>query len=99
MPPEPRYVSQPPFLHKATRSPLLTHNQALDNLDAHRMHLPPGWRAYVSYQYMEVFYYHSDTGRSVWQFPNDHFLAVNWERKLSTENVECFVETTDITQY
>ena len=48
---------------------------------------------------MEVFYYDATTRESQWDFPSNYLLANTWERKLSTDNVEYFVEVTDTTEY
>ena len=92
-PPEPRYLSEPPFMHNAPRSKRPTENQPLEHLDSHHMRPPPGWSTYVSSVYMEVFYYNASTGQSQWEFPSNHLLADSWEKKLSVDNIEYFVET------
>ena len=56
------------------------------------MQLPPRLYAYVSAQDLEVYYYDSDGKHTQWDFPPDYLLANTWKRKLSTDNLEHFVE-------
>ena len=74
------------------RSPLLNQNKQLQHLETHHLHPPRGWYTYVSHGRMEVYYYDANTGTLQWDFPSDYLLAPMWKRKLSTDNVEHFVE-------
>ena len=99
LPPHPRYVAQPPYLNQGSRTTIPTANYPPDNLATHRMQLPPGWQALVSHDHMHVYYHRANPPESTWKFSLGYQLAPRWERRLSTDNVEYFVEVTDTTEY
>ena len=94
--PAPGHIGLPPFLPAAPRTQRITENQILKANQSHHMQLPTGWFAYISADIMDVYYYNFDARHSQWDFPLDDQMANTWKRKLSTDNLQFFVEYTQM---
>merc|ERR1711933_47587 len=84
-------LARPPYLHPQPPTNLI--NFRVDSLPTHKVQLSPDWQAYADMDQKMVYYVCITRPQTQWKYPWNHILAPGWERRLTIENIEHFVDT------